>query len=226
MNIRLSLALAVCVTFISGCATKAPQTQQSAANTPTTEFEKAKDPEVQSNTHFAAGQLAESQAHLQEAAQQYRAALKQNPKYTDAMFRLGIVYTQLESYPKAIEIWNQYVKATNGSATAYSNLGFCEEVAGDPNAAEAAYRKGIAKDPLNEACHVNFGLMLARHGRPNEGLLQLQTVLPPAKAHYDLAAVYESLRRLEEARREYGKALACDPRLDDAKSKLAALPNN
>ena len=144
--------------------------------------------------------MAESQAHLQEAAQQYRAALKQNPKYTDAMFRLGIVYTQLESYPKAIEIWNQYVKATNGSATAYSNLGFCEEVAGDPNAAEAAYRKGIAKDPLN--------------------------VLPPAKAHYDLAAVYESLRRLEEARREYGKALACDPRLDDAKSKLAALPNN
>ena len=79
---------------------------------------------------------------------------------------------------------------------------------------------------MNEACHVNFGLMLARHGWPNEGLLQLQTVLPPAKAHYDLAAVYESLRRFEEAKNEYGKALARDPQLEDAKSKLATLPNN
>ena len=104
MNIRLSLALAVCVSFVTGCASKAPQTQQSAASAPMTDFEKAKDPEVQPNTHFAAGQLAESQAHLQEAAQQYRAALKQDPKMVNAMFRLGIVYTQLESYPKAIEM--------------------------------------------------------------------------------------------------------------------------
>jgi tetratricopeptide (TPR) repeat protein len=225
MNIRMGLAFAICFTVISGCAAKNPQTRQAVA-TPPTNFDKAKDPEVQPRTHFAAAELAESQGHLEQAAQQYRAALKQDPKFAEAMFRLGIVYTQLQEFPQAIEIWNKYVKATNGSATAYSNLGFCEEVAGDPAAAEAAYRKGIARDPMNEACHVNFGLMLARHGRPNEGLLQLQTVLPPGKAHYDLAAVYESLHRFEEAKAEYGKALISDPTLNDAKSKLATLPQN
>jgi tetratricopeptide (TPR) repeat protein len=224
MNIRVTLVATLLITFAAGCSSQKPQ-NQSTLPTPVVEFEKTKDPPMRAQTHFAAGQLAESQGHLEKAAQQYRRALGIDAKYTEAMFRLGIVYTQLQSFPNALQIWNDYVKATKGSANAYGNLGFCEEVAGDPAAAEAAYIKGIAKDPTNEACHVNFGLMLARHGRTNEGLLQLQTVLPPAKAHYDLASVYESLNRKEEAKAEYSKALELDPSLIDAKSKLATLSN-
>ena len=108
------------------------------------------------------------------------------------MFGLGVVYT-MQKDVCAVETWNQYIKMSGGSATAYNNLGFCQELAGNPAAAEKAYHDGLTKDPSNEPCHVNYGLMLARR-KINEGLMELQKVLTPAKAHYDLAAVYDNPR--------------------------------
>jgi tetratricopeptide (TPR) repeat protein len=189
------------------------------------DFEKVRDPAINARTRFAAGQLAESQADFPRAIEQYEKALEMSPKYAEAMFRLGIVQTTTKDYSKALQTWNRYVALTNGSATAYSNLGFCQEVAGNPAAADGAYRAGIAHEPSNEPCHVNYGLMLARHGRPNEALLQLQIVLPPAKAHYDLASVYETMGRKKEARAEYARSLQLDPNLGDAKAKIASLDN-
>lgn len=214
--------LLLVIALAPGCANKNPQS--SAPNTPpVSEFDKAKDPVVNAKTHFAAGQLAESQGDFSHAGEQYQKALEINPKYAEAMFRLAILQTSTKAFPRAIETWNKYIALTNGSATAYSNLGFCQELAGNPAAAEAAYRAGIAHEPSNEPSHVNYGLMLARHGRPNEGLLQLQMVLPPAKAHYDLASVYETMGRKKEARSEYAKSLQLDPSFGDAKTKLASL---
>lgn len=224
MKLGSSLLVTMIVLLAAGCAHKNPQA--SAPNTPpVSEFDKAKDPAISANTRFAAGQLSESQGELGHAIEQYQKALELNPKYAEAMFRLAVVQTTTKAFPKAIETWNRYITLTSGSATAYSNLGFCQELAGNPAAAEAAYRAGIAHEPSNEPCHVNYGLMLARHGRPSEGLLQLQIVLPPAKAHYDLASVYETMGRKKEARTEYAKALELDPAFGDAKTKLASLDN-
>ena len=140
-----------------------------------------KDTPISANTHFAAGQLAESEGRLPQAVEQYKQALALNPRQADAMFRLGVAYAELRDFPNAIQTWNRYIDLTGGSATAFSNLGFCQELAGNPPAAEAAYQKGILRDPRSEPCHVNYGLMLARNGRPVEGLHQLQIVLPPAQ---------------------------------------------
>lgn len=223
MKLRsLILVIIAALVWTSGCANKNPQS--SSPNAPAaSNFEKSRDPAINARTRFAAAQLAESQGEFSRAIEQYQKALELNPKYAEAMFRLGIVQTTTRDFGKAIETWNRYVALANGSATAYSNLGFCQELAGNPAAAEGAYRAGINHEPSNEPCHVNYGLMLARHGRPNEGLLQLQMVLPPAKAHYDLASVYETMGRKKEARTEYARALELDPTFGDAKSKIASL---
>lgn len=210
----------------AGCANKNSPPQSAPNSTPVSEFDKAKNPAITAKTHFAAGQLAESQGDFVHAMEQYQKALEMNPKYADAMFRLAVAQTTTHAFANAIETWNRYVELTNGSATAYSNLGFCQDLSGNPAAAETAYRAGIARDPANEPCHVNYGLMLARYARPNEALLQLQAVLPPAKVHYDLASVYETMGRKREARAEYAKSLELDPAFGDARTKLAALDNN
>lgn len=223
MTLRAPFAAMALAALISGCAH-----QNDAAHSGPRQadaFEKSHDPPIQARTYFAAGQLAESEGRLQQAVSEYKRALAEQPGYLDAMYRLGVVYARMKDYANAIETWNRYVTATHGSATAYSNLGFCQELAGNPAAAEAAYSQGIAKDPKSESCRINYGLMLARHGRPNEALLQLQVVLPPAKAHYDLASVYETQGRRPEARIEYHKAVELDPNLEDARARLAALPN-
>ena len=62
--------------------------------------------------------------------------------------------------------------------------------------------------------------------RPAKEYCSFQAVLTPAKAHYDIAAVYEQMgRRTGKLRIEYAKALELDPQLIDAKSKLATLGN-
>jgi Flp pilus assembly protein TadD len=221
MKSRKCLSAALGIALLAGCAHK----DSSTAQTPPpnlSEFEKTKDPPIQAQTHFAAGMLAESQGDYGQAIGQYRKALKLDPKNVEALYHLGIVCTATKDFPSAIDAWNKYIALTR-SASAYSNLAFCQELAGNPAAAEAAYRQGIQRDAASEPCHVNYGLMLVRHGRPNEGLLQLQTVLPPAKAHYDLAAVYEQLGHKKEAKSEYAKALELDPQFQDAKTKLASL---
>src|ERR1700721_1864659 len=74
------------------------------------------------NTHFAAGQLAEAQGDMGDAIDQYKFALRLDPANANSMFRLGVIYTGLRKYPLAFDMWKQYLKATNNSATGYSNL--------------------------------------------------------------------------------------------------------
>jgi tetratricopeptide (TPR) repeat protein len=211
--------LAICLV---GCAKNG---QQQARNDPS-QFEKAKEPPINANTHFAAGQLAEDRQQYAKAEYQYKKAIAQDNKHEQALFRLGCLQASQKRYPEAIETWKRYLKVTSGSADAYSNLAYCEELAGNPAAAESDYQRGVAKDPKNETCRVNYGLMLARHGRMNEAILQFQSVLTPAEVHYNLASVYELSNRKEMARLEYQQALELDPNMMEAKAKLAQLSLN
>lgn len=191
---------------------------------PRDEFERSGDTPINADTRFAAGQLAETQDVPARAEEQYRKALALNPNHRGALFRLGVLYAKQKRYGEAIDAWNRYLRATNDDATGYANLGFCLELAGRTDEAETAYRKGIRRDPNNAPCHVNYGLLLARHDRINEAMLQMQTVLPEAQVHYNLASVYEGLGRREQAKAEYRKALAADPRMAEAQARLDALP--
>lgn len=192
-------------------------------NAENSNFESSDDPPINANTRFAAGQLAESQNSPQQAAQQYEEALKLNPKFEAAAYRLGVVYAQVRNFPEAINAWQYYVKLTSGSATALGNLGFCYELAGQRDKAVDAYQQGIAKDPQNQLCRINYGLLLARAGKSEEAIAQLQAVLSPAEAHYNLASVYEQQGKTSQAREQYAKALELDPQMWEAQSRMQAL---
>ncbi len=225
------LAVALTAFTVVGCAKDGQHAQTdvppgmdaAAANAPSTDSEKM--PPIAPNTHFAAGQVAESRGETDAAIRQYREALQLQKDHQPSLYRLGCLYTQLKKYPEAIAAWKHYLKATDESAFAYSNLAFTEELAGDPAKAEADYKKGITNDPANEPCRINYGLMLARHGRIGEATIQLQAVLNPAEVHFNIASVYELQRKKELAKLEYRKALQLDPDLNDAREKLASLDN-
>lgn len=204
-------------------AQKAQQAGRDATEGPNSFERRSQDPAFNANTHYAAGRLAEIQGDNNRAIEHYWAALKLDPKHKDSLYRLGVVYTQLRHYPDATIAWKLYVKATDQSADAYSNLGFCYELAGKNSDAEDAYKKGISRDPKNNACRVNYGLLLARNGRVNEATLQFQQVLTPAQVHYNLASVYEFEGKPQEAKEEFRRAMAEDPNCVDAAVRLAEL---
>src|SRR5438477_432624 len=96
---------------------------------PKSAFESSpKDPPINADTHYAAGQLAEAHNATPQAALQYEQALRRNPHHLGAMYRLAVTYAQLQEYPKAVAMWERYIGETHGSATSYSNLGFCQEL--------------------------------------------------------------------------------------------------
>ena len=189
----------------------------------TSDFDKVKDPKISADTWFAAGQLHEAQGNLPAAIGQYEKALSLNDEHHGALYRLGVLYATTQNYPQAIATWKRYIKATHHSAVGYSNLGFCHELAGDIAEAERAYLTGIERDSDSSPCRINYGLMLARHGRVDEGAAQMRPVLTEAEVHFNIGSVHEGSGRKELARVEYHKALQLDPKLSDAAKRLQKL---
>jgi len=182
-----------------------------------------KDPPLTAQTYFAAGQLAESQGAYQQALGQYQEALKLQPNYEPALYRTAVVLTQTKQFPQAIAAWQRYISATNGAAIGYNNLAFCYELSGKTSEAEANYKQAIARDPKCVPARNNYGLMLARSGRVDEGLAQMQAVFKPAEAQYNIASALEQMGKKEQAREHYVKALQLDPNFVDAKKRLAEI---
>jgi tetratricopeptide (TPR) repeat protein len=225
----LLLALIVFAFYITGCAkhqaglSNVSTDNANELNAQHAKFERADDPPFTAQTHFAAGQLAESQEAIPSAIAHYEAALKIDTHHHDSLFRLGILYTKQKSFAHAIGAWKQYIKESKGDPTAYANLGFCYELAGRSDDAEKAYQDGIARDANNPACRVNYGLFLARVNRPDEAAAQFKAVLPEAQVHYNLGSIFEQQGNRERAKTEFRRALQIDANLTDAKTRLAAL---
>lgn len=233
-NVWLLVVLVGGLFVISGCGsdknavaiqgvTSKQAVEMTAART---EFDSQAEPPLKAETHFAAGQLNETQGSLPLAVQQYEEALKINPKYVPALFRLGMVYSEMKQYDQAIATWNRYIEVTEDSAIGYSNLAFCQELSGNRKAAEESYEAGIERDPKNQPCRVNYGLMLAREGRIDEAKSQFAAVLTPAQVHYNIASVLQQQGRKEAARAEFKEAMKVDPKFVDAAVRLADLDRN
>jgi len=186
-------------------------------------FDQTQDPPLNAETRYAAGQLAEAQNRPAQAIEQYKAAIKADPKHRLSMYRLATVYAQQKMYPDSIATWQRYIEATDGSAEGYNNLAFTYEVAGQEPQATSAYQKCLALYPHDEGCRVNYGTMLARQGNLPEAIAQLQAVLTPAQAHYDVGVVLEEEGNKGAAIAEYRKAIELDPNLKDAQGRLMRL---
>jgi tetratricopeptide (TPR) repeat protein len=217
-RIAALLLLSGCLT---GCVKDQNPNHQVEANASNTTI--APEPKLTANTRFAAGQIAESEHDPVRAATQYEEAARIDPKATNALLRLGIIYTQSQQWDQAVGAWNRYIKATNGAAAGYSDLGYTLEMAGRLGDAENAFKTGIASEPRNESCRVNYGLMLARQGRIAEATTQMQVVLSSAQTHYNIASVLESQGKKPAARAEFQQAIVADPDMTDAKERLTAL---
>ncbi len=220
----------VCLSFfLCACGSHTNTTTQAEAsrlNSDEANLPVAKDPPLTANTRFAAGQVAESQGDADAAIHQYNKALDIDPKHLPSLYRLGVIAAEQKNYSESISIWKQYITASNDAPEGYGNLGYAYELNNQPDLAEATYKKGIEKDFRNPSCRTNYGLMLARRNKIPEAIKMWNPVLSDAEIHYDLAGIYAQNGRKQEAKAEYQRALACDPKLIDAKSRLSEIDTN
>ena len=197
-------AVVLLMTCLVGCSTNRP------ANT------------EQADALVASGERYEAEDDAERAVRDYDKALHADEEHLPALRALARHYTRAQEYDRAIEYWRRAAAASDDSADALSDLGYCQDLAGRALEAEESYRKAIVVAPLHVCARVNYGLMLARHGRGTEALCQLQTVLTPAEARYNLALAYEQVGKTRLAQAEFRRALAFDPELVEAKAHLVA----
>ena len=127
--------------------------------------------------HINLGIALENRGQLEQAAQQYLAAVRLKPDFYKAHYNLGIVRTQqgmideaMKHYREAFGIRPKDIESRNNYAILLANQGRTEE-------AIAEYRAALEQAPNFYTCHYNLSLALANAGRKDEAIAHLKEAL-------------------------------------------------
>ena len=101
----------------------------------------------------------------------------------------------------------------------------CHAAAGDAKAAEESIRKALDNDPANLAAYEALGRLYVKANRLQEAIVEFEALAArqphPVAALTMVGMIQESMRRTDEARRTYQKALEFDPNAAVAGNNLA-----
>jgi len=133
---------------------------------------------------------------LGRAERGYRDALAIDPRSSDALNGLGIVFTRAGRFDAGIEAFRRSLLATPQWVTGWSNLGRALRLRGWDDEAEAACRGAYMLQPSDDA-RCRFARQLLRLRRPERALIEAGAVLdgvtPGGAAPGDMAR-FEALQ--------------------------------
>lgn len=178
-------------------------------------------------TLCARGALHLEQGRIDDSEACYLEALKIDPGYPEAHFKLGnILFTRRQlaeaeaCYRRAIDIAPDYVKAHYNLGNTLRDLSRLAE-------AEASYRRAVEIDPGYTAAHNNLGAMLmyqARHGEAETCFRSVLSSQPiDVVAMNNLGLALKEQERIDEAAASYMNALAIEPDNADAHNNLGVV---
>ena len=125
--------------------------------------------------HNKLGGIYESQGKFDLAAQQYREALKKEPKSVSSLLLLGDLSFRAGNYSEAEASYKKAIKLQPGNGDIYNNLCwvYLEQRAGIEKA-EDLIRKALDVTPEHRAYYLDtWGVVLLRQGRTAESITAL-----------------------------------------------------
>ena len=156
-----------------------------------------------------AGQALDEMKDRPGAIEQFRAAVKADPKMPEAHFGLGyLLWGQLKFDEAAKEL---EAELTNNPdhAQALTYLADCHIQMNNPEPAIPLLEKAVRLDPKIELAHVDLGVLYANQGKNADALLELKKAekLDPTdqNVHWRLGRFYKSVGRKAEAEVEFQK---------------------
>ncbi len=177
--------------------------------------------------HSVTGSIYRAMRRLDDAKQEYEAALALQPDMAEALFGLGLVYEESGKIDDAIAQYEQALRVDPLLEGVHNNLGglyLQKERFAD---AQAQYEQAIAIHPLLKQVHFNLGIAYQRQKKlaeAQQAFLNALSLDPPyADAHANLAAVYLLQNNDEAARKSAQQALALSPQHPVALQVLAIL---
>ncbi len=159
--------------------------------------------------HMLAGEAFDGMKNTDGAIDEFRAAVKADPKLPNVHFGLGyLLWTQKHIEEAAKEFQAELDNIPdNGPALAF--LADCDIQLGNSADALPLAEKAIQLDPGNAKAHVDLGILYEAGHRQQEALREFETSvkLTPldADVHWRLARLYRSMGMKEQAKIEFDK---------------------
>jgi len=156
-----------------------------------------------------AGQALDEMKDRPAAVEQFRAAVKADPKLPDVHFGLGyLLWAQLK-FDEAAKELEAELSNNPDHAQALTYLADCHIQLNNPEPAMTLLKKAVKLDPKIELAHVDLGVLYANAGKNDDALLELKTAekLDPddQNVHWRLGRFYKSVGKKSEAEVEFQK---------------------
>ena len=167
-----------------------------------------------------AGEALDEEGKISEATEQFRAAVKANPKEPNAHFGLGYLLWEQKKYDEAEKEFMAELENDPSSTQARAYLGDTYVELNDYAKAQPELEKANAADPSLAFVHRDLGVVYTNLGRKDDAIRELQKAIAldpkDVTPHWRLARLYQSMGMKEEAKAEFDKASMMNKEADQA----------
>ncbi|MBI1371516.1 MAG: tetratricopeptide repeat protein [Phycisphaera sp.] len=186
---------------------------------------KANDQQI--DAWFGIGMLFAGRGDMESAHAAFTNVTRLDAKRVDAWYNLGLALGRLNRTDEALEALRQATTRAPRNADYRRAYGNALMTANRPAEAAEAYAALLELAPDNADTRMRLGMALGRSGAIDKALphLEAATRLAPDKAvhWFNLGMVYRALHRNDDAAAAFNKALAVDPKFNDARRQLDAM---
>jgi tetratricopeptide (TPR) repeat protein len=163
---RRHVAKAALILWTAGCAASC---RPAVVHVPVT-------PEnaISANAAASDGDLAFYRKDYYAALMKYLKAGEYNPNSEHIFNKIGIAYSRLKFYDKAIVALNQAIALNSQYSYAYNNLGSVYFANSNKKKAEKLFRKAISLKNDEASFHINLGTLLFERKQFDKGLQELR----------------------------------------------------
>lgn len=167
-----------------------------------------------------AGEALDEMKDKPAAAQQFRAAVKADPKEPNVHFGLGYLLWGLLQFDEAAKEFQAELANNPDHAQALTYLADCDMQLSQPEAAPPLLEKAIHIDSKIELAHLDLGILYGDAGRRDDALRELKIAekLSPEdqNVHWRLGRFYKAIGRNEEAEVEFDKTRSLQKAADQS----------
>jgi tetratricopeptide (TPR) repeat protein len=157
-----------------------------------------------------AGEALDEKGDNAGAIEQFRAAVRSNPKEPNAYFGLAYLLWTQSRFPEAAREFQAELDNDPQHLQARAYLGDCYVRLKDYAKGQPELEKALAADTSFALVHLDLGIVYAEQGRKEDAISEFQKAIEldpkDVAPHWRLARLYQSTGKKEEAKAEFAKA--------------------
>lgn len=173
------------------------------------------------------GVIQHAEGRFSSAIIHFKKAIQVNPRYTEAIMNLAVLYNDLGQYKDAKKLYDQFKKTPKQKgqtiepvlrgklSNMHAQVGDIYRAAGAHNLAIDEYDKALKLNPGYVDIRTKLGQSLRENGQVTKALKELKSALKTragyAPARVQLGLAYYTQGKMNDAKKEWKNALNKDP---------------